>query len=162
FHTNNGGYLDEAGFLYVEGRLDGVIVRGGENLSPGQIEDCLGEHPAVEDVAVFGLPHDERGETVDAAVVLAVDTGTEARQAGVRARWRSTGAPRLALSPSLLPCPTPTRSAPTEVAARIAPTAPSPVIGRAAGSPARRPRMSRRSTQWSPRASRTTGGRTSR
>jgi acyl-CoA synthetase (AMP-forming)/AMP-acid ligase II len=47
FPTNDGGWLDEAGFLFVEGRLDDVIVRGGENLSPGEIEDVLVTHPAV-------------------------------------------------------------------------------------------------------------------
>src|SRR5690606_26816326 len=93
FHTNDGGYLDEHGFLYVEGRLDDVIVRGGENLSPGQIEDCLREHPAVEDVAVFGLPDDEWGETVATAVVLRGAATPEELQAWVRERLRSTCTP---------------------------------------------------------------------
>ena len=48
--------MDEDGYLYVEGRLDDVIVRGGENISPGEIEDVLREHPQVADVAVLGLP----------------------------------------------------------------------------------------------------------
>ena len=56
FPTNDGGHLDEDGYLFVEGRLDDVIVRGGENMSPGEIEDVLLEHPAVADAAVDRRP----------------------------------------------------------------------------------------------------------
>ncbi len=69
FATNDGGHLDEAGFLFVEGRLDDVIVRGGENMSPGEIEDVLIQHPGVADAAVVGVPDNEWGEVVAAAVV---------------------------------------------------------------------------------------------
>ena len=44
FPTNDGGSLDEAGYLYVEGRIDDIIIRGGENISPGEIEDVLLTH----------------------------------------------------------------------------------------------------------------------
>ena len=47
FTTRDGGWFDAGGYLYVDGRMDDVIVRGGENLSPGEIEDVLLEHPAV-------------------------------------------------------------------------------------------------------------------
>jgi fatty-acyl-CoA synthase len=70
FRTNDGGSFDEHGYLYVEGRLDDVIVRGGENLSPGEIEDVLLQHPAVSDAVVFGAPDEEWGEVVHAVVVL--------------------------------------------------------------------------------------------
>jgi acyl-CoA synthetase (AMP-forming)/AMP-acid ligase II len=70
FPTKDGGYLDAEGYLYVEGRLDDVIVRGGENLSPGEIEDVILAHPAVMDVGVVGVPDQEWGETVAAFVVL--------------------------------------------------------------------------------------------
>ena len=70
FPTNDGGCLDDDGFLFVEGRLDDVIVRGGENMSPGEIEDVLLAHPAVADAGVVGIPDDEWGEAVAAAVVL--------------------------------------------------------------------------------------------
>ena len=59
--------MDDDGYLFVEGRLDDVIVRGGENISPGEIEDVLRSHPQVADVAVLGLPDDQWGEQVVAA-----------------------------------------------------------------------------------------------
>jgi acyl-CoA synthetase (AMP-forming)/AMP-acid ligase II len=70
FPTRDGGYLDEEGYLFLEGRTDDVIVRGGENMSPGEIEDVLLDHPAVADAAVVGVPDVEWGEGVAAAVVL--------------------------------------------------------------------------------------------
>jgi len=71
FHTNDAGYLDDEGFLFVKGRLDDVIVRGGENLSPGEIEGVLLEHESVKEAAVVGVADPEWGERVVAAVVLA-------------------------------------------------------------------------------------------
>ncbi|HEY3796895.1 MAG TPA: fatty acid--CoA ligase family protein [Caulobacteraceae bacterium] len=70
FPTNDAGWLDEDGYLFVEGRLDDVIVRGGENISPGEIEDVLRKHPKVSDVAVFGVPDNEWGEKIACAVVV--------------------------------------------------------------------------------------------
>ena len=70
FNTRDSGRLDADGFLYVHGRLDDVIVRGGENLAPGEIESVLLEHPAVEAAAVVGIPDVEWGERVVASVVL--------------------------------------------------------------------------------------------
>jgi fatty-acyl-CoA synthase len=69
FPTKDSGWVDEAGYLFVEGRLDDVIVRGGENISPGEIEDCLRSHPAVADVAVVGIPDDRWGEKIAAVIV---------------------------------------------------------------------------------------------
>jgi acyl-CoA synthetase (AMP-forming)/AMP-acid ligase II len=95
FPTNDGGWLDDAGFLFVEGRLDDVIVRGAENLSPGEIEDSLVTHPAVAEAGVVGIPDDEWGETVAAAVVLkpGAETTVEELQGWVRARLRSSHTP---------------------------------------------------------------------
>ena len=70
FDTRDHGYLDSGGYLFLEGRRDDVIVRGGENISPGEIERVLTTHPAVQDVAVVALPDEEWGETVGAAIVL--------------------------------------------------------------------------------------------
>jgi len=72
FATHDGGWFDSDGFLYVEGRLDDVIVRGGENLSPGEIEDVLLAHGAVSEAVVVGVPDEEWGEAVAAVVVLHV------------------------------------------------------------------------------------------
>lgn len=96
FATNDGGWVDEEGYLFVEGRLDDVIVRGGENISPGEIEDVLREHPGVDDVAVLGLPDDQWGEKV-AAVVVAGDGAPAAGElaAWVRARLKSTKTPEV-------------------------------------------------------------------
>jgi len=71
-------------------------VRGGENMSPGEIEDVLRAHPAVADVAVLGVPDDHWGETV-AAVVVARDPAPspEDLAAWVRARLRSTKTPEV-------------------------------------------------------------------
>jgi acyl-coenzyme A synthetase/AMP-(fatty) acid ligase len=70
----------------VHGRLDDVIVRGGENLSPGEIEEVLLDHPAVEVAAVVGIPDVEWGERVVAAVVL--KPGVAAEEDELRAHVR--------------------------------------------------------------------------
>ena len=70
FRTRDAGWFDEAGFLYVDGRLDDVIVRGGENISPGEIEAVLMAHDGVAEAAVIGIPDTEWGEAVAAVVVL--------------------------------------------------------------------------------------------
>lgn len=93
FATNDAGWLDEGGYLFVEGRLDDVIVRGGENISPGEIEDVLRSHPAVADVAVLGLPCDRWGEKVAAAVVCRDATLPEDLATHVRVALRSTKTP---------------------------------------------------------------------
>jgi len=93
--TRDGGFLDEEGYLFLQGRIDDVIVRGGENLSPGEIEDVLLEHPSVADCAVVGIPDVEWGETVATAVVLAegASASEEELRAWVRARLRSSRVP---------------------------------------------------------------------
>ncbi len=93
FPTNDCGRLDEGGFLFLGGRLDDVIVRGGENISPGEIEDVLRTHPDVEDVAVIGLPDVQWGERVVAVVVNRENTQPEGLQQFVRERLRSTKTP---------------------------------------------------------------------
>ena len=70
FNTRDGGRLDDEGYLFVQGRLDDVIVRGGENLSPGEIETVLRRAPGRRAAAVVGIPDVEWGERVVAAVVL--------------------------------------------------------------------------------------------
>jgi fatty-acyl-CoA synthase len=102
--TNDGGYMDADGYLFVEGRLDDVIVRGGENLSPGEIEDVLLLHPAVADAAVIGVPDDQWGEAVAAVVVLVEGQACDAAElrTWVAERLRSTRAPeRVEFRPEL-------------------------------------------------------------
>jgi len=95
FATNDAGMLDEDGYLFVEGRLDDVIVRGGENISPGEVEDVLREHPAVADVAVYGLPDDQWGEKVACSLVLRGDAQPSVEELArwVQSRLRSTKTP---------------------------------------------------------------------
>ncbi|WP_108672196.1 fatty acid--CoA ligase [Peribacillus acanthi] len=69
YHSGDIGYLDEDGFLFVKDRVDDMIISGGENVYPREVEDVLYEHPGVLDVAVIGQPDDRWGETVTAFVV---------------------------------------------------------------------------------------------
>ena len=96
FATNDGGWLDAEGYLFVEGRLDDVIVRGGENISPGEIEDVLRKHPQVQDVAVFGVHDDQWGEKVAAVIVPKGEApSVEALSAWVKNALRSTKTPEV-------------------------------------------------------------------
>ncbi len=64
------GFVDEAGYLFLSDRKIDMIISGGVNIYPAEIEGVLVTHPAVRDAAVFGIPHDEMGEEVKAAVEL--------------------------------------------------------------------------------------------
>ena len=104
FPTRDAGWLDEEGYLFLEGRADDVIVRGGENMSPGEIEDVLLEHPAVADAAVVGVPDEQWGEAVAAAIVLkqGAAAGADELRDFVKARLRSSRAPQhVAFRPEL-------------------------------------------------------------
>ncbi|HEY4277954.1 MAG TPA: AMP-binding protein [Conexibacter sp.] len=70
-HTGDMGRFDEDGFLYISGRKGDMIISGGMNVFPSEIEDVLRTHPAVADAAVIGLPHERWGETVCAVVETA-------------------------------------------------------------------------------------------
>jgi acyl-CoA synthetase (AMP-forming)/AMP-acid ligase II len=70
FPTRDAGWIDEEGYLFIEGRTDDTIIRGGENIAPAEIEEVLMRHPAVLDVAVVGTPDEEWGQRITAAVVL--------------------------------------------------------------------------------------------
>ncbi|WP_189332421.1 acyl-CoA synthetase [Actinoplanes ianthinogenes] len=79
FTVGDIGYLDADGYLYLCDRKSDVIITGGVNVYPAEIENELATHPAVADVAVFGVPHDEWGEQIKAVVrpVPGVKTGPE-------------------------------------------------------------------------------------
>jgi long-chain acyl-CoA synthetase len=68
-HTGDAGYRDEDGYLYIYDRLKDMIISGGENIYPAEVESALFGHPAVADVAVIGVPDEQWGETVKAIVV---------------------------------------------------------------------------------------------
>jgi acyl-CoA synthetase (AMP-forming)/AMP-acid ligase II len=68
--TRDMGWLDEDAYLYIAGRKDDMIIRGGENIAPAEVESVLGAHPAVEEAAVVGVPDVEWGQRIAAFVVL--------------------------------------------------------------------------------------------
>jgi acyl-CoA synthetase (AMP-forming)/AMP-acid ligase II len=95
FDTRDRGRLDAAGYLYIEGREDDTIIRGAENIAPAEIEEVLLRHPDVSDAVVVGIPDEEWGQHLEAAVVArpgAAVTG-EALRAHVRAALRGSKTP---------------------------------------------------------------------
>ena len=82
FHSGDLGYLDDDGFLFVVDRLKDMVISGGENVYPAEVESVIYEHPKVAEVAVIGLPDDRWGEAV--TVVVAPAPGEEITLAEVR------------------------------------------------------------------------------
>ena len=70
YHSGDAGYLDEEGYLYVRDRIKDMIISGGENIYPAEVETALASHPAVLEVGVIGVPSVKWGEDVKAFVVL--------------------------------------------------------------------------------------------
>ncbi|TCU61778.1 acyl-CoA synthetase (AMP-forming)/AMP-acid ligase II [Novosphingobium sp. PhB57] len=106
FPTRDAGYMDEHGYLFLSGRADDVIVRGGENMSPGEIEDVLLTHPAVADACACAIPSVEWGEAVGVAIVLRDGHEMPAEpdlKDLVRARLRSSRVPEKIVFLSELP-----------------------------------------------------------
>ena len=69
-HTGDAGYQDEAGYLYLKDRMKDMVVSGGENIYPVEVENAIAQHPAVADVAVIGVPNEKFGESLLAFIVL--------------------------------------------------------------------------------------------
>lgn len=96
FPTRDRGYLDDAGYLFLDGRADDVIVRGGENISPGEIEDVLIEMSDIKDVAAVAVADDEWGEAVGVVIVptdMTAPPEIEAIKTHVRDQLRSSRVP---------------------------------------------------------------------
>ncbi|MEQ8840161.1 MAG: class I adenylate-forming enzyme family protein [Acidimicrobiales bacterium] len=93
FPTRDGGFIDEGGYLFIQGRNDDVIIRGGENMSPGEIEDVLLTDHRVKEAAAIGVPDIEWGEKVVAVVVLHDVCPETELQELVRSRLRSSRVP---------------------------------------------------------------------
>ena len=70
FHSGDVGRWDENGYLYIVDRKKDMILTGGENVYPREVEEILYEHPKIREAAVLGVPHDQWGEEIGAAVVL--------------------------------------------------------------------------------------------
>jgi long-chain acyl-CoA synthetase len=74
FKTGDAGYFDDAGYVYLHDRVKDMIVTGGENVYPAEVENVLMKHPDIADVAVIGVPDERWGEAVKAIVVRAADS----------------------------------------------------------------------------------------
>ena len=71
FHTGDAGYVDDEGYLYIHDRVKDMIISGGENVYPAEVENVLHQHPEVADAAVIGVPDERWGEAVKAIIVKA-------------------------------------------------------------------------------------------
>jgi long-chain acyl-CoA synthetase len=89
--TGDAGYLDDEGYVYLHDRMKDMIVSGGENVSPAEVENVLMTHPDVGDVAVIGVPDQRWGEAVKAVVVPAVGTAPSEAELIAYARQRLGG-----------------------------------------------------------------------
>ena len=68
-HTGDGGYMDQRGYVFVADRIKDMIISGGENVYPIEVEEVLSQHPGVAEVTVVGVPDEHWGESVRALVV---------------------------------------------------------------------------------------------
>jgi long-chain acyl-CoA synthetase len=87
FHSGDIGRVDEDGYFFIVDRKKELIIRGGYNVYPREIEEVIYEHPAVREAAVIGIPHPELGEEVGAAIAL--KPGTTATEAEIRDHVKS-------------------------------------------------------------------------
>jgi acyl-CoA synthetase (AMP-forming)/AMP-acid ligase II len=104
-HTGDRGSIDAEGYVFVEGRGDDTIIRGGENLAPAEIEDTLLRHPAVAGAAVVGVPDEEWGEQVGAMIVgrPGATVDVDAVRAFVRSHLGSMKTPEIVVVADELP-----------------------------------------------------------
>lgn len=88
-HTGDLGYIDEEGYLHLSGRIKDVIIRGGENISPSEVENALNQLDNIREAKVMGAPHPIYGESVEACVTM-TDGGASFDQEAIKAALRST------------------------------------------------------------------------
>jgi acyl-CoA synthetase (AMP-forming)/AMP-acid ligase II len=86
FRTGDAATMDEDGFVYIQDRVKDMILSGGENIYPAEVENVLMNHPAIADAAVIGVPDERWGETVKAVIVLRDGRTTSAEEIIVFAR----------------------------------------------------------------------------
>ena len=94
FRTGDLGTIDEKGYLRLKGRIKEMVIRGGENISPYEVEEALASHPAVREAACFGLPDEKYGEEVAAVVALDGEAGVDELLAHCRERLAAFKAPK--------------------------------------------------------------------
>jgi acyl-CoA synthetase (AMP-forming)/AMP-acid ligase II len=104
-YTGDVGYLDEGGRLFIKDRLRDVVISGGFNIYPSDIEAALARHPDVSDSVVFGVPDPKWGERVEAAVQLRSGSGSSAEDlvAFARTQVGAVKAPKVVHLVSTLP-----------------------------------------------------------
>jgi acyl-CoA synthetase (AMP-forming)/AMP-acid ligase II len=106
FATRDRGWIDAEGYVFIEGRADDTIIRGGENIAPAEIEDVLIAHPGILEAAVMGVPDPEWGQRLVAVVVrdpAVGETDSESIRSWVRSRLRSSKTPEAIVFRSELP-----------------------------------------------------------
>jgi acyl-CoA synthetase (AMP-forming)/AMP-acid ligase II len=91
FYSGDAGYFDEDGYLYIHDRVKDMIVSGGENVYPAEVENALMSHPGVADAAVIGVPDEKWGEAVKGIVVLKPDSDATAEDIIAFCRTRIAG-----------------------------------------------------------------------
>ena len=90
YFTGDVGHVDDKGNLHVSGRIDDMVITGGENVHPLEVEDALARCPEVAEVAVAGIPDEKWGHAVTAFVVASAGDGTPAERAQRIAAWART------------------------------------------------------------------------
>jgi acyl-CoA synthetase (AMP-forming)/AMP-acid ligase II len=105
FPTRDRGWVDEDGYLFIEGRNDDTIIRGGENIAPSEIEEALLAHPAIAECAVVGVADDEWGQRIAAAIVTRAgcELDAEAVRDFARRSLRSSKTPEVVSFVDALP-----------------------------------------------------------
>jgi len=103
--TSDRGWIDDEGYIFLAGRGDDMIIRGGENISPEEVEDVLHSHPKIEEAAVIGVPDSEWGQQPRAIVVLKKGEAASAEEIMEHCRSRLAGfkRPRSAVFVDSLP-----------------------------------------------------------